>query len=73
MSDDLVTDDLSIESYNIFKVRETRARDLNGVREREIKWIYKIKREVSELSNLFSLIFDKGDGRSLEAVCLILL
>ena len=73
MSDDLVTDDLTIESYNIFKVRETRAWDLNGVREREIKSIYKIKRKVSERSRLFSLISDKGDGRSQEAVCLILL
>ena len=30
--------------------------------EREIKWIYKIKREVSERSRLFSLISDKGDS-----------
>ena len=30
--------------------------------EREIKWIYKIKREVSERSRLFSLISDKGDN-----------
>ena len=56
-----MTDDWAIGSYYIFKMRETRAWDLKGVREWETKLIYnKLKHEVSDHSRLSSLVSDNA-------------